>query len=129
MRPNNNSSGFLVLLFKWAFSTPLTICLVLALLGTIGVWVLVRGTPLLTWNRLAAGTVFGLAVGMAFTVESKFDWTSRVKRLSNGLIGLMGGVAISLLLGLGLLAVIAAATIGFALGATARDWIDHINLP
>jgi hypothetical protein len=99
---------------KWIFSTPWAICIFLAFLGTIGVWLVIMGSPLLTWNRLATGTVFGLAVGMAYTVEWKSKQTSTTKRLINGGIGLLTGVAIVLLLGLGKLAVIVAASTGFA---------------
>ena len=69
-----------------------------------------------------------MAVGGAYIVDSKKDWSSRAKRVINGLIGLLAGGAVAFLLGFGGVGLIAAAVIGFVLGVTAKEWIYHVSL-
>lgn len=115
-------------MLKWVFSTPWATCIFLALIGTIGVALLLRGSPLFSISRVATGTIFGLAVGLAYAVDSRNNCSPNAKRLINGLIGIFSGLAIAFLLGLGNIGLIAAAIIGLALGVTAKEWVYHISI-
>jgi|JI9StandDraft_1071089.scaffolds.fasta_scaffold272693_1 pilus assembly protein TadC len=120
--------SLLTRMVKWVFATPWALCLFLALIGTIGVALTLQGSPAFSLAKVFSGTVFGLAVGGAYIVDSKKDWSSRAKRVINGLIGLLAGGAVAFLLGFGGVGLIAAAVIGFVLGVTAKEWIYHVSL-
>lgn len=115
-------------MLKWVFSTPWATCILLALIGTIGIALLLQGSPMFSIGRVATGTIFGLAVGLAYAVDSNENWTAKAKRFINGLIGVLAGLAIAALLGLGSLGLVVAGVIGLALGITAKEWIYHISL-
>lgn len=129
MSSTSNISRLLGNFLRWIFCNPLRTCAFMAILGSIGVWLLVRDSSMLNWNRVATGTVFGLATGIVYAVETKFVGTTIVKRLINGVVGLFTGCVIAFLLSFGWLAIFLAALCGFMLGITAKEWIYHINFP
>ena len=112
---------------KWILSTPWASCVFFALVGTLSIWLLLLGSQLFTPSRLATGTVLGLAIGLALNVESETGWSPSKKRLINGIIGMLSGIAIALLLGFGSFSIVVSACIGIVLGATAKEWIYHVN--
>lgn len=83
---------------------------------------------MLSARRVTSGTVLGMTLGLLYTVDSKVNWSSKSKRVVNGMIGFICGTAIAFILGLDAFATIVAASIGLALGVTAKEWISHISL-
>jgi hypothetical protein len=120
---------FIVFILMWVVKRPVALCTLSAFLGGIGAWQAIHQTDV-TWQKIGVGVVFGLSCGLLFVVDSHYRAIdSKYRLLLQGGIGFLSGAGIACLLHFGVGAIVLSSCIGLVLGATARFWIGHVNLP
>ena len=113
-------------IIKKIFANPWTLAALLTLLGVIAVYI---GAKSPSARKLAAGGVFGGAIGLAYAVEVRCRVSEWANRFICAVIGAIAGGVICLLLLLSMWGVMIGVMVGFILGGASRDWIGHVNLP
>ncbi|MEO3715599.1 hypothetical protein [Roseateles flavus] len=108
------------------FSNSLIFAVMITLLSIFAVY-LSAVDP--TVRKLAAGGVFGAAIGIAYILESCAGISPYVLRILCAAVGALAAGVMCLLLLVSTTSVVVGVIVGGLLGATSKYWIAHINLP
>ena len=126
MNENDSGGGKPSRRIKWLLSRPWVFAVLMTLLGVLSVYV---STTAPSPRKLAAGAIFGAAVGIAYMLEVHSTTSTFASRFLCAVVGAIAGGVICLLLSISVAGVLFGVVTGGVLGATSRTWIGHLNLP
>jgi len=108
---------------------PWFLCGLLSLAGVLAAVPALSGQRKDDLLRLGLGASFGLCIGLLIVIEAKRGISRIAKVCIQTLIGGSFGMVLALLEGFDLTKASLSIVVGLILGASAKYWIDHVNLP